>query len=324
MKSTQEEKTAPRLRAWLLMLMAAVFGLVFLFPMPRQRVGSVALAATTARQAELAVVGNSVVTHVSKCDADRRDMPAMLQDAHGSEVVDLSYGGEPLAESINFAAIALKQARIRTVVLYVGQGSLAGSDPNDLQTTTFFRLVAGAYRVNDLRSRLSRGVGVPPGAAVTRLPFHYKGVNYPGYDEIQMTYFADEKANQGCPETLGHNRQFIEANFWTNLVRAQPYWPILEDIGDLQQQAAERGKRVVVVFLPNDNAALQALDARLAAQVAARRALIVRRAAALGVSMTEIGPLGPDHFADRWCACGHLSELGRLAVVAVTQDLLVN
>ncbi|WP_428152570.1 hypothetical protein [Brevundimonas sp.] len=309
---------------WLVLLMAASFAVVFLFPAPRQRVGTVAFAAATAHDAQVAVVGNSVVTHVSKCDADRRAIPAMLQDALASEVVDLSYGGEPLAESINYAAIALQQPRIRTVVLYLGQGSLANPDPNDWQTTAFFGLVAGPLRVNDLSARLSRGTGITPGAATARLPFRYEGVDYPGYDQIQMTWFADEKARQGCPETLGHDRRFIEANFWTNLVRPQPYWPLLEDIGDLQRQADARGKRLVVLFLPNDMAGLRTLDAGLAAQVDARRAEIVRRAAAFGVAVTEIAPFSPDQFADRWCACGHLSQSGRLAVAAATKDVLVN
>lgn len=311
-------------RRWLVLLMAASFAVVFLFPVPRQRVGTVTFAAVSARDAEVAVVGNSVVTHVSKCDVDRRDIPAMLQDALHSEVADLSYGGEPLAESINYAAIALQQPRITTVVLYLGQGSLANPDPNDLQTTAFFGLVAGPLRVNDLWARLSRGTGITPGAATARLPFRYKGIDYPGYDKIQMTYFADEKARQGCPETLGHDLRFIEANFWTNLVRPQPYWPLLEDIADLQRQADARGKRLVVLFLPNDVAGMRALDPGLAAQVDARRAEIVRRAAALGVAMTEIGPLSQDGFADRWCACGHLSQAGRLAVTSATKDVLVN
>ena len=309
---------------WLVLLLAATFAVVFLFPVPRQRVGTVAFTAVSVRDAEVAVVGNSVVTHVSKCDVDRRSIPAMLQDALASEVVDLSYGGEPLAESINYAAIALQQSRITTVVLYLGQGSLANPDPNDLQTTAFFGLVGGPLRVNDLWARLSRGAGITPGAATARLPFRYKGIAYPGYDKIQMTWFADEKARQGCPETLGHDRRFIEANFWTNLVRPQPFWPLLEDIGDLQRQAVARGKRLVVIFLPNDMAGLRTLDAGLAAQVDARRAEIVRRAATLGVSMTEIGPFSPDQFADRWCACGHMAQSGRLAVTAATRDVLVN
>lgn len=311
-------------RPWPVLLLAASFCIVFLFPVPRQRVGAVTLAAHGARDAELAVVGNSVVTHVSKCDADRRDIPTMLQDALESEVVDLSYGGEPLAESINYAAIALQQPRISTAVLYLGQGSLANPDPNDLQTTAFFGLVAGPRRVNDLSGRLSRGAGIMPGAATARLPFRYKGVDYPGYDQIQMTWFADEKARQGCPETLGHDRRFIEANFWTNLVRPEPFWPLLEDIGDLQRQAAARGKRLVVIFLPNDMFGLRTLDAGLAAQVEARRAAIVQRAARLGVAMTVVGPFGPDRFADRWCACGHLSQAGRVAVAEATRDVLVN
>ncbi len=311
-------------RRWLVLLMAASFCVVFLFPVPRQRVGEVTLAALGAGDAELAVVGNSVVTHVSKCDVDRRGIPAILQDTLESKVVDLSYGGEPLAESISYASIALQQAGISTVVLYLGQGSLANPDPNDVQTTAFLRLVAGPRRVNDLWARFSRGTGILPGPATARLPFQYKGIDYPAYDQIQMTWFADEKARQGCPETLGQDLRFIEANFWTNLVRPEPFWPLLEDIGDLQRQAAARGKRLVVIFLPNDMAGLRELDAGLAAEVDARRAEIVRRAAALGVVMTEIGPFGPEQFADRWCACGHLSESGRLAVTATTRAVLVN
>lgn len=316
-------KSGPR-RRWLVLLLAASFAVVFLFPVPRQRVGTVAFAAMTVRHADVAVVGNSVVTHVSKCDADRRDIPEMLEHALASEVVDLSYGGEPLAESINYAAIALQQARITTVVLYLGQGSLANPDPNDWQTTAFFGLVAGPLRVNDLRARLSRGTGIAPGAATARLPFRYKGIDYPSYDRIQMTWFADEKARQGCPETLGHDRRFIEANFWTNLVRPEPFWPLLQDIGDLQRQAGARGKRLVVILLPNDRAGLRTLHAGLAAEVDARRAEIIRRAAASGVEVHEIGPFSPDQFADRWCACGHLSQSGRLAIAAATRDVLVN
>lgn len=314
-----------RSQRWrLVLLMAAAFCLTFLFPLPGQRVGAVTFAAFSAPDAEVAVVGNSVVTHVSKCDVDRRGIPAMLQDTLESEVVDLSYGGQPLAESINYAAVALQQDRISTVVLYLGQGSLANPDPNDWQTTAFLGLVAGPLRVNDLWARLSRGTGIAPGPATARLPFRYKGIAYPAYDRIQMTWFADEKARQGCPETLGRDLRFIEANFWTNLVRPEPFWPLLEDVGDLQRRAVARGKRLVVIFLPNDMTGLRALDAGLAAEVDARRAEIVRRAAALGVSMTEIGPFGPEQFADRWCACGHLSQSGRLAVTATTRAVLVN
>src|SRR5262245_34006501 len=80
---------------------------VFLFPDPGAH-GLVLLKQVVGPSrglGQVAIIGNSVVRHVSKCDKDRRTIPEMVGDLTGHRVLDLSGPGQSMAETLNYAGL---------------------------------------------------------------------------------------------------------------------------------------------------------------------------------------------------------------------------
>ena len=261
-------------------------------------------------------VGNSIVDYVGRCDSDRRTIPQLLADRTGLKVADSSWGGQSVGTSVALAAIALKAKNVRVVVVPVAANALSFGDSLPLQTLSFARLTGGYLESADYAARLRNGIGLSPSVAPYQQPFSYKGVHYPDYNGIKIKYLSSEVAHTVCPENLGVNRRFLAGYYWANYNAGTVQAALLRDLARLQAKAKGEGKRVVVVLLPLDFEDAAALGPDVAAAMARRRREVLAAAGIAGLDMLDLSGGEPvSSFAQRWCACGHLSEQGRHHVV---------
>jgi len=301
-----------------LFILILVAALTFLFPLPREQrmlrvVAKAAVAAATPGD-KVAVVGNSVIGHVSKCDADRRDISAMIADDLHRPVVDLSYGGQAFEETVNLAGMALRTPHIRRVILPVPIAGFADADAMDLQSQAFFRLAAGPLAMNDIGARFGRGIYLSPGIAERVNSFTYKGKAYPDYNGVKTQYFEPERRTMPCPEVGGRNPEFMEAYYWINFVKPDPWPAHLADVRRLAELPSAKG-RLTIVLMPMDFPGVRKMPATLQADVVRRRDGVLayfRNAEVDVLDATDL--VGPGGFADGYCVCGHLTESGRSAV----------
>jgi len=279
-------------------------------------------AATAMVGKGIAVTGNSVISHVSKCDANPVPLAAMIGPSAGRRSFDISYPGQSMPEGLNFGRIALSNRRAEAVVVFVSLAQIISGGQPDLRTQSFFRLAGGNLAVNDLGPRLR---ALDPIAA--KLPhqldgFEYHGVRYPPYNKLKTQYLLPERLAQGCPETIGVNRAFIEALYWNNYLNGPLIASYVDDLHKLSQSAARSGKPVMFVLLPIDFEDIRTLNPELMRNIAARRDELLRlaRGRIEFHDLTEAVPA--QGFADRWCGCGHLQESGRKIVADRVAQML--
>jgi hypothetical protein len=264
----------------------------------------------------LVVVGNSVVDHVSRCDADRRTIPEMLRDVGRRPVIDMSYGGQNLEESLGYAWQAVNKGGRGPLVFFVSSFAFNFAAAQDLRSELLLRGAGGALRGPSLLARFAEGVYIAPRPPVTLSSYTYRGKTYPTYEAIKETYFSRERQHMGCPETLGIDSTFIESNYWNNYARSERQAIYVDEFEWLARATSLERRPFLVVLLPVDGEDLSHLNPELAQQIRQRaddvsRALRVRHVPLLDMSAAE----SADRFADRWCACGHLGETGREDVV---------
>lgn len=301
------------------LLFLASFAAVLFFPLPDSPgptlIIRLAEASLAHNSQQIAVVGTSVVAHVSSCDADKRGIAEMLRDDSGRNTIDLSFGGQVFSDSLNFATLALRSPNVSSVVYFLSTSQLLNEDDTSLQAQLFFRLASGSYHANDLVGRLRRGDGLTAAPQVYQTPFTYKGASYPDYNGRKTQFFAVEKQRQACPESLGHNRTFIEAGYWNSYARADARANNTDDLARLAALGRSLGKRVLLVVLPIDFQDIESLNPELGQTVRQSATTLSASLREAGVDTVDLSDLGPgDLFSDRWCACGHLLADGRQRV----------
>ena len=269
------------------------------------------------------VIGNSVVDHVSRCDSDTRTLAEMVQDRAQMPIVDLSYGGQQLAETIDFAATALRTGAVSDVVLFLATFTFTNQPALDAHAQAFFRIAAGPFHGNDLWPRVAtlQGFVTPP--MVQQTPFTYGNAGYPDYGTIINQYFNVENEHEGCPEAGGYDDHFIEANYWNEYLRTGMHPEYVQDLQRLKQLADGHHARLHIVLMPIDYGDMQRRNPSQAASVAGstRSLLAALHAADLDpLDLTSTQPA--EIFSDRYCACGHLQQAGRLDVAARAAELL--
>jgi hypothetical protein len=272
----------------------------------------------------IAISGNSVLTHASRCDPKAATVAELLASDHMARpVLDMSFGGQVLDETVHYAALALRRAQITDVVAMISLFSLNDWNPLDLRRLILFKAIDPAESVQSVgdrfRSAFTLEANTPPALAA----FDYRGQHYPSYDEIKARYFAAEKDRMPCPEDDGGDRNFIEAYYNHSYLGG----PILEQnlamLQGLGRDAAARGKRLHIVLLPIDYGLIESMQGDMADQIRQRAATVVTRLQQEGLSVVDLsGQVASSNFADRWCACGHLLLQGREQVSAATADAL--
>lgn len=296
------------------LLTAALF--IFLAPIPTdsntlRRV----LRLARAPAQSLVIVGNSVIDHRSKCDADQRTIAEMLGGFSRRPVVDMSFGGQNFATSLGLAGSALRHPRVSGVVLPVSLGAFSAGSSLDARSEGFFRLAAGDYSSFDLLERIRRLEPITAAPPPEAQSFVYRGRKFPDYNGIKASFFNKQVLAAGCPETMGTDPAFVEALYWNQNLRLPIDQHRVADIVRLADEAARRGKSFTVVLMPYDAGDMAALNAQLLDRVRVRQQRIRQGLTAAGVVLVDLAEEIPAaDFADRWCACGHLQEAGRTTV----------
>jgi hypothetical protein len=307
----------------LVLVLALAFCAVFFAPVPNAGVRKLELRWWRSGDARVFVTGNSVVDHASSCDGDKRTIPEMLAGVSGRAVVDLSEGGQRMDESVGLAAQLLNSRSTDAVVFLVSLFAFHDRNSLDLRTELFFRLVGGPLHATSLFERLATGTF--DGGAIQRElgPYRYKEKDYPDYNHVKTDYFSREQQLMGCPEGLGVDRVFIEANYWNDYLRADVIAANVDDVATLVRIADEHRKRLVVVLLPIDLDDVRTLSPELAARIRDSAVSVADALRARGVPLLDQSEALPaSRFADRWCACGHLLQEGRLDVATRVAESL--
>jgi hypothetical protein len=306
-------------------LLLLIFFLVYLAPIPGSTVASNAARLLFSSQRDSVVIaGNSVVDHVSRCASDKRRIPALIRDELGRGVIDVSSPGQPEAESLNYLAFALRHSKASSVVLFVPARFQSFSLP-DLQTQEFFYLTASsAFGDNSLTQRTHAGVPLLGGINTNfSPPFTYNHVNYPNYDGIKDIYLTRELEEMSCPETLGNDRQFIEAYYWESYLARPVRNENISGLKELQQIAIDTHKTLIILLEPVDFDDVESLSLKLAEAMRAQirsNVKLLQQANVQFLDLTE--SMHADDFSDRYCACGHLSSKGARAVAERVSALL--
>lgn len=296
-----------------LLIAAAAAVVVYLCPFGNKTDLALGERAMTTADA-VVIVGNSVVDHVSQCDAVASPIPSLVGELAGARVADLSASGQLLEESIAYAGIALRNRSVKTVVMLVAYYSLADEWEPTMQRAAFLDVWSGIspFALDEVFERSGGFNG-------EELRFHdafvYRGERYPDYSELKAAYFERELAAETCPEGNGVDSGFIDAYYHHAYLGA----PINEQnvlaIGRLAARAGRDGKQVVVVLMPIDYQLMGTLDPAMVGAIESRVHSAVADIARLGVRVVDLSQLLPNQsFADRWCACGHLLQSGRETV----------
>jgi hypothetical protein len=317
MPSPRRARTRPAL---VLAALFVTFFLILLAPVPDLAVLPRLLPLLRLRApGTVAVAGNSVLSQISSCDRDQRTLPAMLQADLARPLQNLGFPGQQFEESLNYATIALRRPAVAGAVLYLSPFALTTASLPDLQTAVFQRLAASpAYQSNSLRRRLAQHSLLGP-VDPDESGFTYAGAAYPNYDGVKQIYFSSEKSRESCPESLGHDRRFIEAYYWDSYLRRQLLPGHIDDLAQFARIAAAQHKQLLVVLLPVDVDDVRSLNPALAAELQSRLAAAAAALRAANVPLLDLSQSLPaQDFTDRWCACGHLAQAGRLQVAQRT------
>lgn len=301
----------------LLTVVILVLGAVlFLFPLPNNA-DQMHAAKTAMLGGGLAIVGNSVASHVSNCDTDQRPLSTMVAMATRRAESDLGFPGQSLDQEINFAALAVANPRIEKVVVLVSLAQFEYRRRQDLRSDMFFRLTAGDYQVNDIGARLRRLEPITSGFVRQEDPFSYGGKSYPDYNGVKQRYMLPEREAMRCPETLGQDRAFIEALYWNYYLREPLDSAYIADLTTLAGKSRVAAKPVLFVLMPIDLQDVTDLNPALAAAIRTRRDQFLDMSRKAGLPILDLSESLPaSAFADRWCGCGHLVESGRQALSA--------
>lgn len=250
---------------------------------------------------KILLFGNSVNRAISKCDRDTRTIADLVTKNTDISVSNLSRGGLTLGEMMYLAELAVEGgAQPSTIVFPV-------SPESGFFSTSKSARGFGAFARANL-PWLGR-------VEVNSLPVAYNGLRYGTYSEFSGTYFVREKRSSGCPEERAADVEFVRFMYWRNFLQSVDALDGIEEFVSHARRLEKRGIRVVVWFTPVNMGDLRILHGTDAVNTVYTRIAAVRaELQARGYSYIDTSNLvAASGFADRWCACGHLSEQGRNA-----------
>ena len=265
--------------------------------------------------AQIAIVGPSTIDTVSSCDTDKRGIADMIADISGLKVVDLSLGGQHIADSVDLSAVAGANPAVADVVLPVAYPYL------DDWTTPYFRKVAvyqwlapefPAYWAGGL-TRFWSGLSAQP-RRIER-GYRFEGKEYPDYRTLATTIFSESKKNGACPEQLSPDPAFTKSYYWWTQVATKDFSSLSEWVPLLARDLAARRKHLLVVLLPTNFEYIKDLNPQWPGIVrstqSAFRTNLIRR----GVNVLDLAEdLPSDDFIERWAGPIDFKQSGRLQV----------
>ncbi len=269
---------------------------------------------TAHNKSKVIYFGNSIIDARSACDSDMRSLPQMLSDETGMSVADVSKGGLYMVEIYALTNLLNEDNKPDYAVLPLSEffGSSLGVkvEPGYNQMATRDLLIS-LYSMN-------KPFIYPSAEAVfsSAEEFSYKGQYYGSYADIKRDYMTVEKKHLTCPERFGENLKYVEFMHWKNYASGD-----FNIDGEMFERVLARLKALqikpVIYLTPvnfqlmselNDSEVLTTLNARLQQL----RGYLDDR----GIEYVDLThSLDPSGFTDMYCACGHLSEVGRKQVV---------
>jgi hypothetical protein len=139
-------------------------------------------------------------------------------------------------------------------------------------------------------------------------------VHYPDYDHIKDRFEAEKRRMQ-CPENDGLDQNFNRALYAFQYSMLPIRTEILDLIAAFARQARERGVDVIWPISPIDYDLVEHIDPAVARAIKAHVLQLKAAFASRDVRVLDLTELLDNrHFADRWCACGHLQLSGRQRV----------
>jgi hypothetical protein len=299
-------------KRWFVLILAVVAVITLCAPFDPKLASLMLRAWSTS--APVSIVGNSVLSHASRCDSDPRTLPQMLAADIGQSVLDISFPGQLLDPAVNLAAIALRNPHTRTVVVPVSLFELIQWDGLSWRDYMLFRLINPAIAARSLRARL-----LGPDDIATSHPlysaFTYAGKDYPDYNLLKATYLGPESTTMPCPENDGVNRNFIAANYYHTYFEFPLASGSVKMLASLGEEARRRGRSLLVVLMPIDEELIAQLGVAGAASLQGTVTQALDALTSRGLHVLDLSSsVANADFADRWCACGHLLDDGRVAV----------
>lgn len=283
---------------------------VFVAPFARAKL-MLYMARSYRSSAPVHISGNSIMGHVSLCDKDTRTLPEMITSLAGVPVLDNAFGGQPLDESLNFAALSLKNTHTQTVLIGLSLPALSAYSDVDMQQYLLDRLANPTLALEGVASRL-RGGGINGRLDPFHDPFTYGGHSYPDYNGIKARYFEPQRQIMPCPESDSTDAVYLEAYYhhaYFDFDLKNQNFQILKSLHDI---ALAHHKQLLVVLMPLDYQLMNRLHAGMGDQALSRAREYTSLLQQQGLQVLDASAhLQNEDFADRYCACGHLVESGR-------------
>lgn len=303
-------------RALIYLLGAALTALaLYLVPIPVAYIDSYkdsALRRTWSREASTIVFGASSIDGKSTCDADRRSIPAMLGHVVGHKIVDASYSGQALEDSVQLAGLALKAQSIKHVIIATAWNGVGESNNLPLHDYLSFKVLNPDLDVDAPPTYFTSPTMLMGKSRKVDQAFDYAGRRYPGLSGFDNGLFIREKARRTCPENDGHEQDQIAAIYYHRLIAAPPAGENVRLIQSLARQSKNQGKRVTFVMLPVNVELLGRLNPQWPVIFRARRDAFLADLRRRDVAVLDLSETLPNSlFIDRWCGCSHYSDKGR-------------
>jgi len=288
-------------------LILACAALAFFFPFGNWRDAKIMTMASTT-SSPIYMTGTSVLKHISACDSDQRHVTQMMAARLGSQVTDLSYGGQTLIEQAAYLGTAMHNPQARVLIASASLGDFTPTSEPAFRRRLLFTLASPPSQVryaSDDVADLVMGRDLPES-------FDYDGEHFASYDYIKQKYLSVEREHSTCPETQGYDHRFVKAIYYGNYVVRPIDDAAVALMARTAAQARAHGKQFFLVVMPVDMELVKQLDPAWVNAIQALRDRLVARLGTQGVSVLDLSEQVPDAgFADRWCACGHLQSLGR-------------
>jgi hypothetical protein len=283
--------------------------IVFLPTHLQQRADFEALTKIFMSSGDLVFFGNSVIRTPSKCDSDRRSIVEMMEAPNIRKNIDASRGGMPLGTMLDLLEIATSiGVRPGLVVLPL--------NPYD----SSFR---DAAQKSGIRSYIDLNFpGMVDGHATVdgEYPESFAGRVYGNYKAFSGREFILEKKSMKCPENVGKDTDFVRFMYFRNYISRTQNDIDPSDLIHRINSLQAKGLKILVVLMPVNIDDIQALHGPEAAQqVRDKTTRALKQLGSLNVLDLSFS-LGAGNFTDRYCACGHLNQIGRAVVAKNVSD----
>ena len=266
------------------------------------------------------VLGNSVIDHSSKCDKDRRSIAALLGAATGRNVVDVSKGGMQLPEYSD--VVSLLATRQTVTALVVPLVPDMTDDAYWYRNEDIFRHLGYSAAAFKLPSRLGDLWSTNKPVNLDNQDVIFEGKRYGTASDIQTRFMAKEKAANQCPESDAVDADFFRLAHWRQSSRLGQGLRFAHELKKLDQLAKHHRWPVVYVLMPLNKAGFErAGDPAVAQKMRQAQQMMLIQLRHMGADYLDLSDTVPTaNFVDRWCACGHLGDLGRQSVAQAIAD----